>query len=109
MEKPVLDEYEIQLILDAVDELKKSGTINIPKETTIQDIVEGLVRNQIQAFLEREYAKKNIYYGMHVSDRALLTCLLHVDSKREVHFVDAADGGYALAARQMKKQMQDSP
>jgi len=28
-----------------------------------------------------------------------------VGSTKEVHFVDAADGGYALAAQQMKKQM----
>jgi hypothetical protein len=46
-----------------------------------------------------------IHYGVHVSDRALMTCLIHFASGSEVHFVDAADGGYALAARGLKQQM----
>jgi hypothetical protein len=46
-----------------------------------------------------------IHYGVHVSDRALMTCLIHFTSGSEVHFVDGADGGYALAARALKKQM----
>lgn len=53
MEKQVLDEYEIQLILDAITELKRIGTINIPEETSIHDIVEALVRNQIQSQVKR--------------------------------------------------------
>lgn len=43
-----------------------------------------------------------ILYGIHESDRALLTCLLHTGSHREVHFVDSADGGYALAGKMIK-------
>jgi DUF3095 family protein len=46
-----------------------------------------------------------IFYGLHVSDRALLTCLIHRGTGEEVHFVDSADGGYALAARKLKEQM----
>jgi hypothetical protein len=46
-----------------------------------------------------------INYGLHVSDRALMTCLVHFGSGSEVHFVDAADGGYAIAARQIKQQI----
>lgn len=51
--------------------------------------------------LERE---DKILYGIHESDRALLTCLLHMDSHREVHFVDSADGGYALAGKMLKEK-----
>jgi hypothetical protein len=43
-----------------------------------------------------------IRYGMHVTDRALMTCLIHAEAPEEVHFVDAADGGYAKAALQLK-------
>ncbi|MFZ5628027.1 MAG: DUF3095 domain-containing protein [Spirochaetota bacterium] len=60
----------------------------------------GLVRE-----LDRLKAENRLQYGIHVSDRALLTCLLHADSAQEVHFVDAADGGYALAAKMLKEQM----
>ncbi len=51
--------------------------------------------------LERE---GKILYGIHESDRALLTCFLHLGSSREVHFVDSADGGYALAGKMLKKK-----
>lgn len=51
--------------------------------------------------LERE---GKILYGIHESNRALLTCLLHMGSHREVHFVDSADGGYALAGKMLKNK-----
>ena len=62
-------------------------------------------RLRLVAFLEELYRAGEIFYGIHVSDRALLTCLLHQESELETHFVDAADGGYALAARQLKEQI----
>ncbi len=43
-----------------------------------------------------------IRYGMHVTDRAIMTCVIHAEAPEEVHFVDAADGGYAKAALQLK-------
>ena len=62
-------------------------------------------RQKLESYLVQEYQKGNIFFGLHVSDRALMTCLLHSGSEKEVHFVDAADGGYALAAKQLKKQV----
>jgi hypothetical protein len=61
---------------------------------------EALVRE-----LEAMRGAGRLFYGVHVSDRALTTCLLHEGSTREVHFVDAADGGYAYAAKQLKQQL----
>ena len=46
-----------------------------------------------------------IRYGLHISDRAIITCLIHPNSPQEVHFVDAAGGGYALAAAQLKRAL----
>lgn len=62
-------------------------------------------RNQLTRYLESEYQKGKLYYGLHVSNRAVLTCLMHIGSCGEVHFVDGADGGYAMAAKQLKKQI----
>jgi hypothetical protein len=62
-------------------------------------------RKKWQIYLEELYRKNKIYYGIHVSDRALMTCILHSGSQREVHFIDGADGGYALAAKQLKQQI----
>lgn len=47
-------------------------------------------------------AEGRIRYGIHVTDRAIMTCLIHAEAPEEVHFVDAADGGYAQAATQLK-------
>lgn len=62
-------------------------------------------RKNWETYLEGLHKAGKIFYGLHVSDRALMTCLLHAESEHEVHFVDGADGGYALAAKQLKKQM----
>jgi hypothetical protein len=34
-----------------------------------------------------------------------MTCLVFDRDGRQVHFVDGADGGYALAAKKMKERM----
>jgi len=64
---------------------------------------------QLEAFLEERRQHGQLYFGLHRSDRALMTCLMHMKSGNEVHFVDAADGGYALAAKAMKQQITAQP
>ena len=61
-------------------------------------------RELIEQLLARFHKAGFIRYGTHASDRAIMTCVVHVDSHHEVHFVDAAGGGYALAAAMMKRQ-----
>ncbi|EMY77510.1 PF11294 family protein [Leptospira weilii serovar Ranarum str. ICFT] len=65
-------------------------------------------RESFLKFLDELYRQGKLFYGYHVSDRALMTCALHEGSVREVHFVDSADGGYALAATQLKEQIKAS-
>lgn len=64
--------------------------------------------SDILAYLDRLYKEGHIIYGSHVSNHALMTCfvssLLH---KEHVHFIDGADGGYAVAAIQLKQQLSD--
>jgi len=44
-----------------------------------------------------------IRYGLHVSRQALMTCLLFdLADSRHIHFIDADEGGFTLAARQLK-------
>jgi hypothetical protein len=60
----------------------------------------------IEEYLERLRAQRRIAYGLHRADRALMTCLVFsLEESRHVHFVDGADGGYALAALQLKAQL----
>ncbi|MEG3982315.1 DUF3095 domain-containing protein [Microcoleus sp. T3B2] len=64
-------------------------------------------RKKLTGYLERNYREGKLVYGLHVSDRALMTCLVFERNGQQVHFIDGADGGYALAAKDMKQRMQD--
>lgn len=63
-------------------------------------------RQQLADYLETQYQQGKLVYGLHSSDRAIVTCLVFERNGRQVHFVDGADGGYALAAKAMKTRMQ---
>lgn len=78
---------------------KIDGTL----KTTLS--VDRAVRDELVRALDELHREGAIWYGIHVSDRAIMTCLIHTNSEDEVHFVDAAAGGYALAARALKAQM----
>jgi hypothetical protein len=61
----------------------------------------------IEAYLAGLHACGRIAYGTHRADRAMMTCLVFsLEESRHVHFIDGADGGYALAALQLKSQLQ---
>ncbi len=64
-------------------------------------------RKKLTRYLERNYREGKLVYGLHVADRALMTCLVFERNGRQVHFIDGADGGYTLAAKDMKQRMQD--
>lgn len=61
-------------------------------------------RRHLESYLERHYRSGALTYGVHVSDRAVLTCLVHERMGRQVHFVDGADGGYTMAAAALKRR-----
>ena len=60
--------------------------------------------SQLDAYLAQRLKAGELAYGIHVSNRALLTCMILDRHERHIHLVDAADGGYALAAKQLKLQ-----
>ena len=61
------------------------------------------------AFLEEQRRKARLVYGVHEAGSALITCFVRSYEGDHVHFVDGADGGYALAAKQLKRQWADRP
>ncbi len=59
----------------------------------------------IRTLLEAEYEKRAIFFGTHVADSALITCVIERFEGEHFHFIDGDNGGYALAAKEMKAQM----
>jgi hypothetical protein len=60
---------------------------------------------QLMDYLEQRFRQGHLTYGLHISDRALMTCLIMNRRDRHFHLIDGADGGYALAAKAMKAQL----
>ena len=48
-----------------------------------------------------------IVFGIHDSAKALMTCLVFNHENDHIHFLDVADGGYALAVKDMKHQLSE--
>ncbi|NJR52224.1 MAG: DUF3095 domain-containing protein [Leptolyngbyaceae cyanobacterium CSU_1_3] len=88
-----------QIVAEATDYRKLDDVLRM--------VISGnsMQRQQLTDYLEEKTRSNHLTYGLHVSDRALLTCLVYERNGRQVHFVDGADGGYALAAKAMKARI----
>ncbi|MBT5434569.1 MAG: DUF3095 domain-containing protein [Alphaproteobacteria bacterium] len=60
----------------------------------------------IEAYLEREYQRGHLIYGVHTAGTALMTCLLfNLEQGEHVHFIDGSGGGFAMAAVGFKERL----
>lgn len=62
-------------------------------------------REALSAWLEQRYTRGELVYGLHVTDRAQMTCLVFNYAGRHMHFIDGADGGLFLAAKAFKERV----
>jgi len=60
-------------------------------------------KNKITQYLKEKYHSGELVYGTHSSKNALMTCLIF-STETHAHFIDGADGGYALAALDLKER-----
>jgi len=65
-------------------------------------------RKRLVEYLGLKKNSGTIFYGIQISDSALMTCMVFDRKDHHLHFVDGASGGYALAAKQMKSQISES-
>ncbi len=64
-------------------------------------------RQALREYLDVWRNTGDVVYGMHVSGYALMTCIVFDRFGRQVHFLDADDGGYAMAAQELKSQIKE--
>lgn len=78
-------------------------------DETLRMLISGsrAQKNRLREILETYRIKKQIVYGIHASSSSLITCIVTDYDTDHVHFLDGADGGYAMAAREMKQQMKE--
>lgn len=56
----------------------------------------------LEDYLKEQEKKKKLVYGLHKSDSSLMTCLIFERHGKHIHFVDGSNGGYAIAAKNLK-------
>jgi hypothetical protein len=59
----------------------------------------------VRTYLEQQRVLGRLVYGTHEAASALVTCFVRSYAGKHLHFVDGDDGGYALAARELKAQL----
>lgn len=57
-------------------------------------------------YLQMKHQVGEIFYGTFTSPSALITCMVFDRRDRHLHLVDGSNGGYAMAARELKQQYQ---
>lgn len=85
-----------QEVSENSDFRKFDDTLRMVLDLEPERIVE--LEGRLQVLADRG----EIVFGMHQSEAALMTCMVGSYSGNHVHFIDGADGGYAMAARPMK-------
>jgi hypothetical protein len=83
---------------------KYDGMLRLVLDVTIEQSAE------IDAYLHREHSAGRLNYGVHISKEALMTCVVFsLQDSRHIHFIDGGDGGFALAATDLKRQIAGQP
>ena len=62
-------------------------------------------RKALDAWLDERYRNRELVYGIHTTNRAQMTCLVFNYAGRHMHFIDGADGGLFLAAKELKNRI----
>ena len=88
-----------RLLREATDYRKFDGVLRMVLAGTTEQ------RDRLETYLEAQFLEGRLAYGLHVSDRAVMTCLVYERMGRQVHFVDGAEGGYTAAAVGFKSRL----
>jgi hypothetical protein len=92
-----------QLALPQLDPLGRRAGL-VPDEVRPEDGGDRLEPVQADAGAQQRRTRRELAYGLHVSDRAHMTCLVFNYAGKHLHFIDGADGGLFSAARAFKER-----
>jgi hypothetical protein len=62
-------------------------------------------RKALDTWLGERYEGRELVYGIHTTNRAQMTCLVFNYAGKHMHFIDGADGGLFLAAKELKRRV----
>jgi len=62
-------------------------------------------RRILQQFLDKQFSDGKLAYGIHITDAAMITCMVFQYHHDHVHFVDGKDGGYVAASKKLKMRL----
>ena len=65
-------------------------------------------RRELEEYLNGLRRNGEVAFGIHVSQSALVTCLIEQRQSAHFHFVDGAGGGYAAAAKALKESLSET-
>ena len=62
-------------------------------------------RQSLRQYLQSRHERGELVFGIHASPSSLMTCVVTDYNHDHVHFLDGANGGYAMAAKEIKAQL----
>ena len=86
-------------VVDNADFRKFDGALKMVVDSTEKQ------ESELKAYLESCRANGRLIYGLNRSSHAIMTCLVFTAGRDHAHFVDGSEGGYAMAAKQLKQQL----
>lgn len=97
------EKYKSEVVMNS-DFQKFDDMLRMVVDCTVEQAI------VIENLMKENFKKNQIFYGIHKSKEALMTCMVFSASQNQhIHFIDGAQGGYALAAADLKKQIGNRP
>ena len=88
-------------ILENTDHVKLDDTFRAVLDLTNEDA------SALEVLLEEKKQLKLLDYGIHYSDKALMTCFVKSLS-HHIHFIDGAEGGYVAASQNLSNSIAEN-
>lgn len=62
-------------------------------------------RRKLEKVLENKFSDGSLAFGVHISEAAMITCMVFRYHREHVHFVDGKNGGYVAASKELKRRL----